>query len=203
MLFDAGTENEYHGRDEDSYDAGKFQFSLVSSGWGGDDRLLRGGGHDAHSPDVIVCHSSIFGYDLPRMLRFVLGVRSRAPWIIFVLLLSTAEKNEMLEFPNEIMEHFSKYFCEIKDMFSLPDIVAVVSSKFDLLEQLMMAKRTQVFGTEVVNRRQLDAALHERSELLQGALDPKGRLLDQLDDLEFLRRGVSHPSSSPSPVTPF
>src|ERR1700756_4105991 len=41
------------------------------------------------------------------------------------------------------------------------------------------------------------------AELLQRPLEREGRLLDQLDDLEFLRRGVSHPSSSPSPVTLF
>jgi hypothetical protein len=153
VLFSAASEeSSYRGRDEDSYDTGRFQFSLVSSPWGGDETMLRGGGfsHDApHSPDVIVCHSSVFKFDLLRMLRFILWSRKRAPWIIFILLLSNNEKDEMNTLPKQLRDHFSRYFCDIKESFSLDELV----------ETLMMEKRYKYFKKGIVSRRSMDLAI--------------------------------------------
>ncbi len=164
VLFSASPADENDGgRDENSFDVGKFQFSQVSSRWG-DERMLRVGGHDAHSPDVIVCHSSVFKFDLLRMLRFVLWARKRAPWIIFVLLLSKTEVSEMGRLPKQLREHFSRYFCDIRDSFSIDAVVQFISEKFDLIEELMTKKRKQHFKTTVVSRRLIDNAIHHHSE---------------------------------------
>src|SRR4051794_27507401 len=95
----------------EDFDAGKFDFSIVRSRWGRDRDMLRGGGHhQERAPDVVVCHSSAFAFDLVRMLRFVLTSRARAPWIIFVLLLSKDEEQQSLALPRQLKEHFSRYF---------------------------------------------------------------------------------------------
>jgi len=120
--------------DRNQFDAGRYAFSVISASRWGRDKYLMQGGHDQHSPDVIIAHSSVFEFDLLRMLRFILSTRARAPWIVYVLLLSTDEEKEVASFPTPIRDHFSRYFQVARAQFSMTDIHEYVASNFQKIE---------------------------------------------------------------------
>jgi hypothetical protein len=193
VLFETSIadDSRYPG-DHNSYDAGRFQYSIIKSKRLGRDNGLLQAGHHKEPPDVIVCHSSVFSFDLARMLKFVLSSRRKAPWMIFVLLLNTAEKDEMEALPTQLQEHFSGYFYEIKDIFSLDDVVQAVSSRFDLIERHMMDKRKRKFGTTIVSRRSLNDVIaeNERQEKsYEFALSFAGAQRHEARDLASVLKG--------------
>jgi hypothetical protein len=142
--------------DSNQFDAGRYTFSVVSrSMWWRDDSLLQNG-HRMHSPDVIIAQSSMFEFDLLRMLRFILYSRAKAPWIVYVLLLSNDEEKKVASFPASIRDHFSRYFQVARPQFSLSDIHEYLIGNIQKIEDLILLKRKQYFDTEIVSRRQLD-----------------------------------------------
>jgi TIR domain len=172
------------------FDAGKYAFSVISaSRWGRDEYLMQGG-HDQHSPDVIIAHSSVFQFDLLRMLRFILSTRARAPWIVYVLLLNTDEEKEVASFPTPIRDHFSRYFQVARAQFSMIDINEYVATNFQKIEELVLAKRRQYFDTEIVSRGTMDNQIrHESDTKYDFALSFSGAQRTQARDLANALKG--------------
>jgi hypothetical protein len=176
--------------DRNQFDAGRYAFSVISaSRWGRDDYLMQGG-HSQHSPDVIIAHSSVFEFDLLRMLRFILSARARAPWIVYVLLLSTDEEKEVASFPTPICDHFSRYFQVARAQFSMTDIHEYVASNIQKIEELVLAKRRQFFDTEIVSRHTLDQQIRRESDTKYDfALSFSGAQRTQARDLANALKG--------------
>lgn len=138
------------------FDTGPFSFLVLGpSRWGRDEYLQRGG-HDQHSADVIVAHSSAFQYDVLRMLRFILSARARAPWMVFVLLISCEEESELGSLPSVVRDHFSRYFQVARDSFSLQDVHDFLMENYQEVEDLVLRKRKTHFGAEIVAREEMD-----------------------------------------------
>ena len=83
---------------------------------------------------------------------------------MFVLLISKDEEGEIARFPAAIRDHFSGYFQFTSPQFSIAKIHDYVTSTFQKIENLVLAKRRQFFNTEIVSRSVLDQALLSRDE---------------------------------------
>lgn len=144
------------------FDAGSYSFSVLNtrSSWGRDDNFMRVG-HGSHSPDIFLLHSSMFEFDILRMLRFALMTRMRAPWIVYILMLSSEEIEETRLLAKSVGDHFSKYFQMVGSQFSLDNIHAFITQNFGKISNLVSSKRVSHFGSDIVSRVQLDSRIGE------------------------------------------
>lgn len=152
------------------------------------------GGHGQRSPDVIVAHSSVFQFDLLRMLRFILSARLRAPWIVYILLLSDDEEKEVAGYAKPIRDHFSRYFQLAGPRFSMGDIHNYIVANHQKIEDLVIAKRRTYFDSEIVSRDTLDHQIRSHAKTTYDfAISFSGAQRSQARDLAnaFKGRGSS------------